>query len=107
MTLTLLVTPTYNMELTDTILYGTTYSWLNKSLSEEGDYEEHLSSIGGCDSVLTLHLHTNRVEISNVSVADQCADDGSLNIEWQGSGFIPLWQIWQKGILVTEHFFEH
>ena len=87
-TLNLLVTPTYNMELTDTILYGTTYSWQNLSLSEEGDYEELLSSIGGCDSVLTLHLHTNRVEISNVSVADQCADDGFLNIEWQGSGFI-------------------
>lgn len=86
-TLRLLAAPTYHVQFADTVLQGATYYWQDKYLSEEGVYEEHLTTADyGCDSVLSLHLHTNKVEISEVTIADQCADDGSLNIAWQGEG---------------------
>ena len=64
-TLTLNVNPIYNTELTATICEGQVYTENNFNISEAGVYTQTLTSVNGCDSIVTLTLnilpsyHTN------------------------------------------------
>src|SRR6185503_3857168 len=58
----LVVNPVVSGEETITICEGALpYSWNNQSITTAGDYTPNLTSIGGCDSIATLHLVVNPV----------------------------------------------
>ena len=55
-TLHLVVNPTYDYHHYDTIYHGDTLIFEGNSYSTSGEYTHHYTSVGGCDSVITLHL---------------------------------------------------
>jgi hypothetical protein len=61
-TLHLVVNPVVTGEETITVCEGALpYSWNNQSITAAGDYTATLISVGGCDSIATLHLVFNPV----------------------------------------------
>ncbi|MEE0900428.1 MAG: T9SS type A sorting domain-containing protein, partial [Bacteroidales bacterium] len=58
-TLTLNVNPIYNTELTATICEGSVYTENNFNVSEAGVYTQNLTSVNGCDSIVTLTVSVN------------------------------------------------
>ena len=60
-TLTLNVNPIFNTELTATICEGSVYTENNFNVSEAGVYTQTLTSVNGCDSVVTLTLNVNPI----------------------------------------------
>ena len=58
-TLTLNVNPIYNTELSATICEGQVYTENNFNVSEAGVYMQTLTSVNGCDSIVTLNLNVN------------------------------------------------
>ena len=60
-TLTLTVNPIYNTELTATICEGSVYTENNFNVSEAGVYTQNLTSVNGCDSIVTLTVSVNPV----------------------------------------------
>ena len=60
-TLTLNVNPTFNTELTATICEGSVYTDNNFNVSEAGVYTQNLTSVNGCDSIVTLTVSVNPV----------------------------------------------
>ena len=61
LTLTLNVNPTFNTGLTATICQGQTYTENNFNVSEAGVYTQNLTSVNGCDSIVTLIVTENPV----------------------------------------------
>ncbi len=57
-TINLTVTPSYNIEIKDTICEGALYAHYNFMETEAGDYTQYLQTANGCDSIVTLHLVT-------------------------------------------------
>ena len=55
-TLTLLVTPTYNTPIQKMICENSSYDFHGQILDQEGVYYARLSSVYGCDSLVTLSL---------------------------------------------------
>ncbi|MEE1021490.1 MAG: leucine-rich repeat domain-containing protein, partial [Bacteroidales bacterium] len=60
-TLTLNVLPIFNTELTATICEGQVYTENNFNISEAGVYTQTLTSVNGCDSIVTLTLNVNPI----------------------------------------------
>ena len=58
-TLTLNVNPIYNTELSATICEGQVYTENNFNVSEAGVYTQNLTSVNGCDSIVTLTVSVN------------------------------------------------
>ena len=58
-TLTLNVNPTFNTELSATICEGQVYTENNFNISEAGVYTQTLTSVNGCDSIVTLTVSVN------------------------------------------------
>lgn len=54
--LTLTVYPTYDISLVDTILLGETYDSYGFLETTSGHYQQTLTTIFGCDSIIQLHL---------------------------------------------------
>ena len=73
-TLTLVVNPTYNIPVTDSICQGDTFLFFGQQLTEAGEYTEPLQTTKGCDSVITLTLTVNPTYSIPVSEAI-CAGD--------------------------------
>ena len=80
-TLTLNVNPIYNTELTATICQGQTYTENNFNVSEAGVYTQTLTSVNGCDSIVTLTL--NVLPSYNTNLTATICQGSELNI----SGF--------------------
>jgi hypothetical protein len=55
-TLHLIVGDLYNVEWTDTICEGETYTWNSEIYTKAGSYTQSFVSQYGCDSTVTLHL---------------------------------------------------
>ena len=55
-TLNLTVTETYDIEFTDTICAGETYTWNDSNYVETGSYTQSFTTQYGCDSIVTVHL---------------------------------------------------
>ena len=58
-TLTLNVNPIYNTELSATICEGQVYNENGFNVSEAGVYTQNLTSVNGCDSIVTLTVSVN------------------------------------------------
>lgn len=65
----------------DTILVGQSLLFEGVRYAETGVYSHTLVSEQGCDSVRTLYLEVNPLAITDMQVADGCADDSILAIE--------------------------
>ena len=66
-TLTLTVHPVYQTTVDQQICTGQTYNFLGKNLNQGGTYVDTLTSLHGCDSVVTLNLKVVDEIIVNVS----------------------------------------
>ena len=55
-TLNLTVNPTYNITISDSITEGETYTQYGFNESAAGTYTQSLTTVNGCDSIITLHL---------------------------------------------------
>ncbi len=55
-TLNLTVNPVYNIVLSDSITEGETYTQYGFSESTAGSYTQNLTTVNGCDSIVTLNL---------------------------------------------------
>lgn len=55
-TLNLTVNPTYNVTINDSITAGETYTQYGFNESAAGTYTQNLTTVNGCDSIITLHL---------------------------------------------------
>jgi hypothetical protein len=60
-TQTLTINPTYETEESVEICEGDVYTWNGLGYTETGSYNEVLTSVDGCDSVVTLNLQVNPV----------------------------------------------
>ena len=80
-TLTLNVNPIFNTELTATICEGQVYTENNFNVSEAGVYTQTLTSVNGCDSIVTLTL--NILPSYNTNLTATICQGSELNI----SGF--------------------
>jgi hypothetical protein len=80
-TLTLNVNPIFNTELTATICEGQVYTENNFNINEAGVYTQTLTSVNGCDSIVTLTL--NILPSYNTNLTATICQGSELNI----SGF--------------------
>ena len=80
-TLTLNVNPIFNTELSATICQGQVYTENNFNISEAGVYTQTLTSVNGCDSIVTLTL--NILPSYNTNLTATICEGSELNI----SGF--------------------
>ena len=87
-TLHLSLLPRYEREIIDTVIYGDTLTIGEHHYTKKGVYIDTLRTIHGCDSVITLQLTINKVEVRRVIADDQCADDPALEITIKHKGFI-------------------
>ena len=86
-TLTLNVNPIFNTELTATICEGQAYTENNFNVSEAGVYTQTLTSVNGCDSVVTLTLNVNLIyntELSANICQGQVYDENGFNVSEAG-----------------------
>ena len=90
-TLIISVYPTYNMPAEEvTIIDGETYTWNGTDYETEGVYTQKLQTEHGCDSIVTLNLTVKENIVENVSltITEQCAGEGALEIEVQHTGHL-------------------
>ena len=91
-TLNLTVYPTYNMpEEKDTIIDGEIYTWNGNNYVAQNIYTQRLKTKEhDCDSIVTLNLTVlpNIVENVAVTIPEQCAGEGALEIVIQHTGHL-------------------
>ena len=86
-TLTLNVNPIFNTELTATICQGQTYTENNFNVSEAGVYTQTLTSVNGCDSIVTLTLNVNPIfntELTATICEGQVYTENNFNVSEAG-----------------------
>ena len=86
-TLTLNVNPIFNTELSATICEGQVYTENNFNISEAGVYTQTLTSVNGCDSIVTLTLNVNPIyntELSATICQGQVYTENGFNVSEAG-----------------------
>ena len=86
-TLTLNVNPIYNTELTATICQGQVYDENGFNVSEAGVYTQTLTSVNGCDSIVTLTVSVNptyNTELSATICEGQVYTENGFNVSEAG-----------------------
>jgi uncharacterized repeat protein (TIGR03803 family) len=63
-TLTLTVNPVFAFTENHEMCNGETYNWQGTDISAEGTYTSNYYSVSGCDSIYTLNLTINTVDVS-------------------------------------------
>jgi len=66
-TMTLTVWPNLTAELNETICFNGSYNFHGVNLTEEGTYVDTLTTVHGCDSVVTLHLNIYPENLSEIT----------------------------------------
>jgi hypothetical protein len=78
-TLNLTVNPVYNIIINDSITAGETYTQYGFNESAAGTYTQYLTTVNGCDSIITLNLTVmtgvNEYKGMNISIAPNPAHD--------------------------------
>ncbi len=98
-TLTLSNYQNYSLEIFDSICANQIYNNYNFVANTTGDYVQTLTSIHGCDSVVTLHLTESFVVINGVTSTNlNCnnSNNGSVTIDYIG-GTAPYTYLWNDG----------
>jgi len=81
-TLNLTVNPVYNILIPDSICEGDSYDFHGQFLTESGTYIDTLSTIYGCDSIVTLTLTVNPVYY-NIPIFDSICKGDSYDFHGQ------------------------
>ncbi len=77
------VMPTYqNNTVTDTICHGETYLFNGHTFSNSGYYSFTNTSVGGCDSIVSLQLIVDHLNVSIHKSGDTLIANGTGNIQW-------------------------
>ncbi len=76
----LTVNPTYSITLFDTICEGQPYTFLGQTLTTSGTYDSTLSTVAGCDSLITIDFVVNPIYFDTTS---QAICDGDT-FQWLG-----------------------
>ena len=79
---TIMVSPAYAFTLNDTICDGETYSWQGSDYTTANTYIASYSTINGCDSIYTLNLTVNSVDVS-VTVNDPLITANAIGAIYQ------------------------
>ena len=88
-TLHLKTYPRYEgISFADTITDGAVYEWDGRMYGEAGDYPYTYLSQYGCDSVVTLRLIRNNVDVYGMDIVRQCANEGILEIILRMTGVV-------------------
>ena len=66
-TMTLTVWPNLTSELNETICFNGSYNFHGTNLTEEGTYVDTLTTVHGCDSIVTLHLSIYPENLSEIT----------------------------------------
>ena len=85
--LSLTVNPIYNTEFTATICQGQAYAENNFNVSEAGVYTQTLTSVNGCDSIVTLTLNVNPIfntELSATICEGSVYTENNFNVNEAG-----------------------
>jgi len=85
----LTVHPTYHLPLNESICEGEHYDFNNQEIYVAGTYTDTLSSVHGCDSIVTLHLTVNPT-FSHDTTVDIC--DNDLPFLWNGDSQYSFWE---------------
>ena len=86
-TLTLSVNPVFNTNLSAFICEGETYTENGFNVSEAGVYTQTLTSVNGCDSIVTLSLNVNPIfntELSATICQGQVYTENGFNVSEAG-----------------------
>jgi gliding motility-associated-like protein len=68
-TLNLNVNPIVNIDITQSICGGETYSLNGQTFSTSGIYYDTLQTINGCDSIIRLNLYVNPIATTNLTAS--------------------------------------
>ena len=66
-TKTVMANPTYNVPITYSICQGETYNFNGQYLTAAGTYTQNLSTVNGCDSIITLTLTVKALPTPTIS----------------------------------------
>ena len=102
--LNLTVHPTYNDTITAEICDNETYTQFGFNVSEQGVYTQHLQSIHGCDSIVTLNLlvHPTYNDTITAEICDnETYTQFGFNTSEAGEHTQPLQSIYGCDSLVT------
>ena len=80
-TLTLTMNPTYNTSISHAMCQGDFYNFFGTILTEAGVYADTLSTVNGCDSIVTLTLTVNPVTNGDTTAA------ACNSFSWHGTTF--------------------
>ena len=80
-TLNLVVHPIYDVTLNEQICEGTVYDFNGNPLDSTGTYVANLTTINGCDSIVTLNLTV--LDILRTDLTDSICDGESLDFNGQ------------------------
>ncbi|MDY6348521.1 MAG: T9SS type A sorting domain-containing protein [Bacteroidales bacterium] len=64
---TVTVNPSYNIPLSESICQGETYNFNGQYLTAAGTYTQNLSTVNGCDSIITLTLTVKALPTPTIS----------------------------------------
>lgn len=78
------VYPTYNTPITHNICQGEVYNFFGQMLTEAGVYRHTLSSVHGCDSIITLTL-TNQTPYVTISGDSNLCENESTTLTASGA----------------------
>jgi uncharacterized repeat protein (TIGR03803 family) len=81
-TLTLNVNPAFGFIESYEICNGETYNWHGTDINAEGTYTANYKSVSGCDSMYTLNLTVNTVDVS-ISVNDPVITANAIGATYQ------------------------
>ena len=80
-TLFLTVLPSSSTSFNDTVYGNQPYSWEGEIYNTSGTYTKTRTNIYGCDSVITLHLTVYSENLYDLTIYNQCAGDGALEMD--------------------------
>jgi hypothetical protein len=82
-TLNLTVNPVYSFREDHSICDGETYNWQGTDYTTAGTYTADYTSINGCDSIYTLNLTFNTVDVSvTINNAEITANASGATYQW-------------------------
>ena len=98
-TTNLTINPVYQVTLTEAICNDDSYTIGNQSFNQNGTFVVNLSSVNGCDSIVTLNLTVYPCDLTAISGSQSasCAgyDDGSIQFRMT-VGTPPYSYTWQQ-----------
>lgn len=92
-TQTTTVNPTYNIPQSHSICQGESYNFYGQNLTTAGTYTQTLSTVNGCDSVITLNLTIKNLPVPSISGNNSICEGQNTTLTANGGNSY----IWSNG----------